>query len=168
MLLAVLLAACSAADSGPETGGTVPVTLEEITRLGDESAGDTLLFAPISQVAANSRGDFMVLEQRPLAVRAFRVDGTFINAVGRQGGAPGEFRWVRNVVTGPADSVYVWDSLQKRVLIYDPDSLSFVRHATVEEDGAKQFTDLIGVFSAGWLMAAGCPISCRRRPATWK
>lgn len=157
MLFAALLAACSAADSGPETGGVLPVTLEEITRLGDESAGDTLLFAPISQVAVNSRGDFIVLEQRPLAVRAFGVDGTLIGNVGMEGGGPGEYRWVRSVVTGPEDSVYVWDGLLNRVLIYDPNDFSFVRHATVEDDGQKQFTDLIGVFSAGWLMAAGLP-----------
>lgn len=123
-------------------------------RLGDESAGDTLLFAPISQLAVNSRGEFIVYEQRPLAVRAFRADGAFLSDVGRQGEAPGEYQWVRSVVVGPADSVFVWDSLLNRVLIYDPNDFSFVRHATVEDDGAKQFTHLVGVVSAGWLMAA--------------
>ncbi len=157
LLFSVLLAACSAADSGPESGGVLPVTLEEIARLGDESAGDTLLFAPINQVAINSRGDFIVHEQRPLAVRAFGVDGAPIGDVGREGGGPGEYRWVHGVVTGPEDSVYVWDGLLNRVLVYDPHDFTFVRHATVEDDGQKQFTDLIGVFSSGWLMAAALP-----------
>ena len=126
-------------------------------RLGDELAGDTLLFAPISQVAANSRGEFIVLESRPMAVRAFRADGTFLGDVGRQGEAPGEYLLAQNVFTGPADSVYVWDPFLNRVLVYDPRDFAFVRHATVEDDGAKQFTHMIGVVSTGWLMAAGLP-----------
>ena len=126
-------------------------------RLGDESAGDTLLFAPISQVAANSRGEFIVLESRPLSVRAFRADGTFLGDVGRQGEAPGEYRHVRSVITGPADSVYVWDGLSNRVLIYDPRDFTFVRHAAVEDDGAKQFTQLLGIVGTGWIMAAVLP-----------
>ena len=126
-------------------------------RLGEESAGDTLLFGPIRQIAVNSRGDFIVFESRPMAVRAFRADGTFLGEVGRQGEAPGEYLIAQDVVTGPADSVYVWDPLSNRVLVFDPHDFAFVRHAAVEDDDAKQFAHLIGVVGSGWLMAAGLP-----------
>ena len=50
----ILLAGCGRS-AGPvlEEGEAALITLEEVLRLGDESAGDTILFGPIAQIAVN-------------------------------------------------------------------------------------------------------------------
>lgn len=152
---AAFLAGCS---TNPETAGDAPpLTLTEVLRLGDESAGDTILFAPIHQIAVNSRGEIIVVEQRPAAVRVFRGDGAYLADIGREGEGPGEFRYLGNAVTGPADSVYVWDFVFNRVMVYEPNDLSFARSVKVEDEGAKQVNVLIGVVNGSWLMAMSLP-----------
>ncbi|MCY4672902.1 MAG: hypothetical protein OXD43_03900, partial [Bacteroidetes bacterium] len=68
----ILLTGCRRdMDLAQEEGEATIVTLEEILRLGDESAGDTILFGPISQILVNGRGDILVSEgQRSPLVHA--------------------------------------------------------------------------------------------------
>jgi hypothetical protein len=115
-----LLAEC--ADTGPsqDKGKTDLITLEEILRLGDESAGDTILFGSISQIAVNGRGDIVVAENNPMSIHAFGSDGTYLGSVGAQGQGPGEYLYFSGPVIGPADSVYLWEPVTNRILIYDP------------------------------------------------
>ncbi|MXY07322.1 MAG: hypothetical protein F4058_00110, partial [Rhodothermaceae bacterium] len=59
----ILLAGCGRG-TGPvqEEGEAALITLEEVLRLGDESAGDTILFGPIAQIAVNRDGEILVSE----------------------------------------------------------------------------------------------------------
>lgn len=152
-----LLPACT--DTGPaqEKGKTDLIELEEILRLGDESAGDTILFGSISQIVVNGRGDIIVAEDNPFLIHSFGSNGAYLDPIGGQGQGPGEFLYFSGPVIGPADSVYLWEMLTNRVLIYDPDDFSWVRSIEVGDDGDKQINSLIGVIENGFIVAKSLP-----------
>ena len=151
------LVACT--DTGPaqEKGKTDQITLEEILRLGDESAGDTILFGSISQIVVNGRGDIIVAENNPFLIHSLGSDGSYLGSVGGQGQGPGEYLYFAGPVIGPADSVYLWELLTNRVLIYDPDDFSWVRSIEVGDDGEKQVSSLMGVIENGFIVAKSLP-----------
>lgn len=153
----MLLAACSGTEKQSGSGDLSQITLTESLRLGDESAGDTILFASINHLAVNSRGNFFVTETRPPAVSAFGPDGAYLASVGAEGQGPGEYRYISNAIVGPADSLYVFDSALNNVMIYDPHDFMFVRHVHVEDEGEKQVSGLIDVLADNWLMRIGLP-----------
>jgi len=156
------IAACSTPETSLEQYEHHHVTLTEVMRLGDESAGDTSLFSPISHLAVNSRGEFIVTEFRPAIVSVFRPDGSFLAAVGTEGEGPGEYRYISRAIVGPADSVYVLESLRNRVMVYDPQSFAFVRHANIVDEGQRQTSQFVGVHGDRWLVAVGLPAILER------
>ena len=159
------ISACSSNQSQTESGtyGDGPpaiLAMEEVLRIGDEAAGDTVFFASIENVAVNSRGQIFVLEPRPASVRAFGVDGSYLSNVGAVGEGPGEFSpflGLGNMLTGPADSIYVYEDLRsRRVLVYDPFTFEFVRSFSVpaypvEEGTRSENLTLLGVVEDGYL-----------------
>ena len=150
----ILLAGCGRS-AGPvlEEGEAALITLEEVLRLGDESAGDTILFGPIAQIAVNGNGEILVSESpRSPLVHVFESDGTYLSQVGGQGQGPGEFRYLSGAVIGAADSVYLWELVSNRILVYDPNDFSYVRSAEVRDEGKKEFNFLIGGIGDGWIM----------------
>lgn len=157
----MFLAACSDSEKQSESDDLSQIILTESMRLGDESAGDTILFAAINHLSVNSRGNFFVTETRPPAVSAFSPDGVYLASIGAEGQGPGEFRYIWNAIIGPADSVYIFESLLNNVLIYDPQDFMFVRHVHVEDEGEKQVSGLIGVLADNWLMTIGLPAFLR-------
>ena len=157
VLLIALLAACSNQEASHESSEVGQVDITEVLRLGDEAAGDTVLFSRITNLAVNSRGDIIVEEARRPSIRVFNSEGAYVTDVGGMGQGPGEYRYTWGVVVGPADSVYVWEVYTDRVMVYDPQDFSFVRHVTVEDDGIKGAVGIIGIGEAEWIM----PIQAR-------
>ena len=157
LFCAVFLAACSTPETSLEQSEPNHFSLGEVMRLGDESAGDTLLFSPISHLAVNSRGDFIVTETRPAIVSVFDSNGSFLMVIGAEGEGPGEYRYISNAIVGPADSVYVFENLRNRVMVYDPRGFAFVRHANIEDEGQRQTSRFVGVYGDSWLVAVGLP-----------
>ena len=157
VLLIALLAVCSDQESSGQPSEVGQVDVSEVLRLGDEAAGDTVLFSQITHLAVNNRGDIIVEESRRPSIRAFNSEGAYVNDIGGVGQGPGEYRYTWGVVAGPADSVYVWEVYTDRVMVYDPNDFSFVRHVTVEDDGIKGVVGIIGIGEAGWIM----PIQAR-------
>ena len=143
------------------------ITLEEFLRLGDESAGDTILFGSISQIVVNGRGDIIVAEDNPFLIHSFGSDGTYLGPIGGQGQGPGEFLYFSGPVIGPADSVYLRDLMTNRILIYDPDDFFWVRTIEVENDGEKQVNSLIGVTENGLIVAMAPPPFLRSDDGSW-
>ena len=163
-----LLSACT--DTGPaqEKSKTDLTTLEEILRLGDESAGDTILFGSISQIVVNGRGDIIVAEDNPFLIHSFGSDGAYLGPIGGQGQGPGEFLYFSGPVIGPADSVYLRDLMTNRILIYDPTDFSWVRSIEVENDGDKQINSLIGVIENGLIVAMAPPPFLQSDDGSWR
>ena len=157
VLLIALLAAFSDQEVSCEPSEVGQVDIAEVLRLGDEAAGDTVLFSRITHLAVNSRGEIIVEEARRPSIRVFNSEGVYVSDIGGVGQGPGEYRYTWGVVVGPADSVYVWEVYTDRVMVYDPQDFSFVRHVTVEDDGIEGAVGIIGIGEAGWIM----PIQAR-------
>ncbi len=143
------------------SGSSPPATLsiEEVVRIGDEAAGDTVFFTFIENIAVNSRGQIFTEEISPAAIRAFDSDGSYLADVGAIGGGPGEYSdpLIGDVLTGPSDSVYVYDNRGRRLSIYEPDKFEFVRSVTmppypVEEDNRVENFGILGVVKDGYVL----------------
>ena len=153
-LLIALLAACSDQEVPRETSEVGQVDITEVLRLGDEAAGDTVLFSQITNLAVNSRGDIIVEEAHRPSIWVFNSEGEFVNNIGGMGEGPGEYSDPWGVVVGPADSVYLWEVDTDRVMVYEPNDFSFVRHVTVEDEdeGIRETRGIIGIVEGGWIM----------------
>ena len=147
--------------TGPiqEEGEAALITLKEVLRLGDESAGDTILFGPIGQIAVNGNGVIIVSEgRRPPLVHALAADGTYLSQVGGEGQGPGEYQYyIDGPYIGAADSVYLWASWPSQILVYDPINFSYVRSVHIEADGPKSIDPVINAIEDGWYMEMGLP-----------
>ena len=156
----ILLAGCTRGTAPVQEEGEVTlITLEEVLRLGDESAGDTILFGPIAQIAVNGNGDIFVSEWgRPPLVHALAADGSYLSQVGGEGEGPGEYQYyIDGPFIGPADSVYLWASWPSQILVYDPVNFSYVRSVHIEADGPKSIDPVINAIEDGWYMEMGLP-----------
>jgi hypothetical protein len=164
LLCAAMASSCSNNQpqmQGDTSGGSPPATLsiEEVVRIGDEATGDTVLFAFIENVAVNSHGQIFIVEPRPAAIRAFDSDGSYLADVGAVGEGPGEYSdpLFGNMLTGPADSVYVFDYRGRHLSIYEPNKFEFVRSVTmppypVEEDNRVENFGILGVVKDGYVL----------------
>ena len=156
----ILLAGCTRGKAPVhEEGEAALIALEEVLRLGDESAGDTILFGPIAQIAVNGNGDIFVSEWgRPNLVRALTADGTYLKQVGGVGQGPGEYQYyIDGPFIGAADSVYLWASQPSQILVYDPVNFSYVRSVHIESHGPKSIDPVINAIEDGWYMEMGLP-----------
>ena len=154
VLLIALLAACSDQGASRKSSEVGQIDITEVLRLGDEAAGDTVLFSRITHLAVNSRGDIIVAEAHRTSIRVFDSEGAYMNNIGSIGQGPGEYRFFRmGGVVGPADSVYLWEVYMDHVIVYDPNDFSFVRHVTVEDAGIKEVSGIVGIVEAGWIMS---------------
>ena len=162
MFCLALCAACSNSEA-PHDSNIVPqIEFVESLRLGDEAAGDTMLFGSIDQLAVTSRGDVIVTAVRPATIQAFDAEGDFLGTIGAEGEGPGEYRYVSHTVVGSGDSVHVFEYLLNRILIYSPGDYTFARHVQVTDAGSKQMTGLLGVLDDGWLMTMEWPSFLRQ------
>jgi hypothetical protein len=95
---------------------------EPLFRIGSEDmdGSEHLTFQLISDVVVLPSGRVVVVDNRGARVSAFDDSGQWLFDVGRRGQGPGEF-------TGPlyasvlADTLYVWDALQRRISRFSSD-----------------------------------------------
>lgn len=164
LLCAAVASSCSnnqpqmqSGTSGSGSPATLPI--EEVVRIGDEAAGDTVLFADIENIVVNSRGQIFTEELTPTVIRAFDSNGSYLADVGAVGEGPGEYSDPRfgGMLTGPADSVYVFDSRRRHLSIYEPDRFEFVRSISmppypVDEDNRVENFGILGVVEDGYVL----------------
>ncbi len=106
-----------------------PIVLEEDLKIG-EALGDTAYeFMQIWDVEVDHLGAIYVLDAQRHQVLRYDSTGHFIQAFGRQGSGPGEFRWPARLVW-MADSLAVWDRAAARLTLFSRDG-HYVRDTTV-------------------------------------
>ena len=152
----IILAASGCRDPEPArlTEPTKLVTLTEAFRLGDEAAGDTILFGPIEDLEVDSRGRLYVTEQMQFRIRVFSSDGTPVGEFGSEGLGPGEFIWAPVLAIGAQDTVYAYDFQLGRLTVFSPHDYRYVDSIPVAESerGNSSARDIVGVTSQGFLM----------------
>ena len=126
------------------------VILSEIFRVGDEEAGDTVLFGGINGLAVNSVGQFFVGDNSSKVISVFSPDGVLMATFGSRGNGPGEFGSVRSVLVGRNDSIYVFDSSRDVLSIFAPESWTFEGSVQImKNDSAGDPSNVIGITDMG-------------------
>ncbi len=153
LLIAALLLGCTNTSHGTRWDGTVRdssgVAIVEngghglwpdslAWRTGDalsigRTEGDSAyLFGRVVDVAVDGQRDLLVLDQLAQRVRYFDASGRFLHAAGRPGKGPGELSAYANaVLLGKGDTLYVPDSVQRRINVYGPNG-GFVRDIAID------------------------------------
>ena len=162
-LLASLMVVASCQRSEPSVSlEPAPVlTLTEAARIGDEAAGDTVLFENVLNVAADSKGRAYVKTTGAYGILVFSGEGGLIRQIGREGAGPGEFENEPSMYLGPRDSVYAFDQLSRRLTVFSPDDFEVVSTATIDAGATPQMNpwSILATTPDGLLMRYGA-----RRP----
>lgn len=89
----LVLGACQRPDVSNEVSldRAAELTLTEVFRIGDEVAGDTVLFSGSLEVTVDSRGQLYVTDRAVAGIWVFSNTGALIRRIGRAGEGPGEF-----------------------------------------------------------------------------
>lgn len=134
--------------------------LGELFRIGDESMGDTVLFGGIGELVAVDRsGRLFVGEEQDPKIYAFSEDGRLLQTIGQKGSGPGEFEKLESILTGPGDTLYVFDSILERISAYKPNDLELAYDFGVSGDSLGLPYWLVGVRDSGFLVTYGWPVS---------
>ena len=137
-----------------EAAGVLPqIGLVEMLRLGDESAGDTVLFGWIDGfVTVDGAGRIFVGETQEAKIYVFSATGELLTVVGQPGEGPGEFKqFGRYMRAGLGDSLYVYDFSQERVSVFEPESFALAYVVRVPRDVQYSPNRFIGVANAGFV-----------------
>ncbi|MCY4674292.1 MAG: 6-bladed beta-propeller [Bacteroidetes bacterium] len=137
---------------------TSPYELTEIFRIGDESKGDSIFFQDHEdlRLAVNSTNHLFVGGYGESPVYSFSGNGEFIGFVGSEGVGPGEFNNSSNIVIGPGDSIYVYDSPTDRISVFEPQTRRYSHGLRVTVDEGEDVYRssaqiLLGVVKDGYL-----------------
>ena len=138
-------------DSAAAMQARAPVLkLTEVFRIGDEEAGDTLLFGIPRDMAVDSQGRLYVADTDWDGLLVFSDTGAPEGVIGRAGKGPGEFERVSAVHIDAQDSVYTWDGILNRITIFTPDEHGYVRSFVVPREAL--FTGgFVGATDRGFL-----------------
>ncbi|MCY3613971.1 MAG: 6-bladed beta-propeller [Bacteroidetes bacterium] len=158
----LVLGACQQQDMSSEASiaRATELTLTEAFRIGDEMAGDTILFGGDLEVAVNSRGQLFVTDEAIAGIRVFSDTGALMQMIGRAGEGPGEFENTPMVHVGAKDTVYTLDTIAARLTVFEPNNFSIVETIDIsgseifdtESDSHQSAQNLIGVLKDGFLV----------------
>ena len=99
---------------------------------GTAENGD-LVFGYAAAATRLADNAIVIADRLGVAVRLIDQNGNLVRTVGREGGGPGEFRAVSWLGQCAPDSVFVWDSRQVRMSVFNR-SGEFVRQYRVPAD----------------------------------
>lgn len=132
------------------------VTLTEAFRVGDEAAGDTMLFGAVTQVSADSEGQVYVVESPFNGIHVFSAIGDHIKSIGRLGAGPGEFQNAPQIYVGSSDTLYAFDFWPRRLSVFSPESHEFEYSLSL---GSSNDTcppiSLLGIEQRGFVLLCG-------------
>ncbi len=160
LLLCLSLAACQRGGGGasPSEESYPQIILSEIFRIGDEAAGDTVVFGRIDGMAVNAAGQLFVGDESSMDISVFSAGGVLIGTLGSRGVAPGEFRDISNVLVGRNDSIYVFD-VRQGLSVFAPETWLFQRRIKiVRNDSAGYAMSVIGITDMGPITLHGFSI----------
>ncbi|MEO7363500.1 MAG: 6-bladed beta-propeller [Gemmatimonadaceae bacterium] len=133
-----LVSACKDKPAAPVACTDCEIVLQRVGEFSDAfdpgALPDNLVFAE-----RDTAGRLYTVSRKKDAVFVFSADGKLIKRLGQTGDGPGEFRAVRRVLIGPADSVYVAD-WALRINVFSPD-LNFARSQSVSNSPSLVLND---------------------------
>lgn len=95
------------------------VQLEYVVTLGDDDGPG--LLGETSLIERDSRGRYYIAHTADRGViEVFDSSGRFLDRIGREGGGPGEYRFVQILYMAPGDTLHVFDVLNRRRTVLSP------------------------------------------------
>ncbi len=131
------------------------IEVVEFMRLGEEANGDSILFGSIAAVAVNGAGRVFVGERQDPKVYVFSEDGRLLTTLGSRGDAPGEYSAISNIHSGPADSLFVYDSWDLDLTVYEPQQYRFAYTLSIQRGGPGSAQELLGFTSESLVFRYG-------------
>jgi len=131
------------------------VEFTEAYRIGDEGAGDSVLFGNVVSMAVDSQGRLYLTDfTGNKNIQMFSPDGVPIREIGREGGGPGEFEFTPTVHIGAGDTLYAWETNKFRLTTFSPEDQSHVSSNTIGNPSSRAPRPLrfLGAVDQGYLM----------------
>jgi hypothetical protein len=116
---------------------------EPLLQIGVVSGEDPYQLDDVTSATRLDDGRIVVANNGSKEIRFYDVDGNFIDAVGREGDAPGEYRILDRVRMAGADTLLVFDTNQPRISVLDPATGEYLGAASIPEDEAFPFDEWI-------------------------
>ena len=113
--------------------------LTEVFRIGDEAAGDTVLFGSGIKVNQDSQGQLYITDRQMNSIHLYSGAGERLGTIGRSGQGPGEFSRYPHVSLGAQDTLYAMDTSADRITVFSP--IDHVALKTIDISNATTFTD---------------------------
>ena len=139
----------------PSPSGHVPeIELRELFTIGSETGEDGVIFGNIGGlVAVDDAGRIFIGEKQSPKIQAFTAKGDLINEIGREGEAPGEFRSLGAIHTGPGDTLYTFDPVLRRISAFAPNTLDLAYAFAVSENSTGSYpSEFFGAIDRGFLV----------------
>lgn len=104
---------------GGSVWGDTTELVPELT-IGEFEGPDEYLFGQVRSIAVSGAGEIFVLDAQAPIVRAYAPDGSYLRAIGRDGGGPGEYKRPESLAILPDGRLLVRDPGNARINVYDP------------------------------------------------
>lgn len=113
--LLILLSCVNSCHAGDGEEGGMQIRIARVAAL----ASEVDVVTPSLIAVDSSGGTFFLVNPSDHKIEVFGIDGRLARAVGRKGGAPGEFEMIRNLMALPDGAFQIVDPLLSRRSIYD-------------------------------------------------
>jgi hypothetical protein len=97
------------------------VEMEELWRLGGFSDNEDEFFGVIADIEIDEAGNVYLLDSQLAEVKIYDKDGNFVNAIGREGEGPGEFRRPSALFFTDNGNVAVVQTIPGKIVILTPE-----------------------------------------------
>jgi len=112
-------------ESGSVWGG--PARLVEEASIGVETGADEYMLGAVYAVHGTDEHIYLIDGQ---VVRRYDANGVFVDQIGRIGQGPGEYTAPRLIEVAPEGRIFVWDSDQRRLVVFAADGTPLDTWAT--------------------------------------
>jgi hypothetical protein len=103
------------------TEAPVTLPLQELWRIGGDSAEEGQLFGVIGAVQTDTAGNVYLLDRQLSEVKVFSPDGEYLRTLGREGEGPGEFRRPVDLLFTPDGNVGVIQLVPGKIVLLSPE-----------------------------------------------
>jgi len=94
------------------------VTLITEKQIGMDDGPDEFLFAYLTDIAVNSKGDIYVSDRQLNEIRKFDKNGNYLSTLGHPGQGPGEFQSVSKIFVNSHDEMIAFDNMMGRISVF--------------------------------------------------
>jgi hypothetical protein len=111
---------------------------------------EDVILGQIASVAVDNQGRVFIADRDQNIIHSYRPDGRYLRQLGNEGKGPGEFSSI-SILRHQHDQLYAQDFRQRRVNVYQLDSLQF-SHAIPLSRKNRDIEELSGTYPASYFI----------------